>query len=171
MVRNACIGIFSCDPFLAIKIISLSRLLVHIFIKPICTTQWRSRGDTYLYVSVDPPLVPLKHRITSLTRNGDLLGFIALVRGAEDKAADGGLVPCETGVGGDCGAIVVSDVVKDGGAGVILPCGGGAAGALRPCADGSIGGGGMLNGDEDAVAGPKRRKIRIIQTILCYRHF
>ena len=50
-------------------------------------------------------------------------------------------------------------------------CEGGAAGALRPCADGSIGGGGMLNVDEDAVAGPRKRKIRVIQTILCYRHF
>lgn len=108
---------------------------------------------TYLYVSVDPPLVPLKFRITLSTRirNGDLLGFIALVCGAEDEA--------------------VSDVVKDGGAGVILPCEGGAAGALRPCADGSIGGGGMLNVDEDAVACPRKRKIRVIQIILCYRHF
>ena len=106
---------------------------------------------TYLYVSVDPPLVPPKFRITLLTRNGDLLGFIALVCGAEDEA--------------------VSDVIKDGGAGVILPCEGGAAGALRPCADGSIGGGGMLNVDDDAVAGSRKRKIRVIQTILCYRHF
>ena len=104
-----------------------------------------------MYVSVDPPLVPTKFRITLLTRNGDLLGFTALVCGAEDEA--------------------VSDVIKDGGAGVILPCEGGAAGALRPCADGSIGGGGMLNVDEDAVAGPRKRKIRVIQTILCYRHF
>lgn len=73
-----------------------------------------------------------------------------------------------------CGAEdeAVSDVVKDGGAGVILPCEGGAAGAFRPCADGSIGGGGgMLNVDEDTVAGPRKRKIRVIQTILCYRHF
>ena len=54
---------------------------------------------TYMYVSVDPPLVPPKFRITLLTRNGDLLGFIALVCGAEDEA--------------------VSDVIKDGGAGVI----------------------------------------------------
>ena len=128
-------------------------------------------SSTYLCVSVDPPFAPLKYRITSLTRNGDLLGWTALVCGAEDKSADGGLVPCESSVGGDCGAIVVSEVVKHGGAGVILPGEGGAAGALRPCAGGSIGGGGMLNVDKEAVAGPRKRKIGVIQTILCYIHF